>query len=94
MTERTAAYLLAAVCVFQTLRPSWAVKPHHWRSIDVQIGSLRVKARNDPGSICVPALQIWQKEPRRLRICINDGGCMTAWLDGASHAWQFSGDKI
>ena len=101
--ERTAAYVLAAACVLQTLHPSWATKPHSWRSIDVQIGRLRVQARNNPGSICfegfapaqrMPLLHSWQKERNKLRICINDSSCMTAWVDGTSHAWLISEGEI
>jgi hypothetical protein len=101
--ERTAAYVLAAVCVFQTLHPSRATKPHCWRSIDLQIGRLRVQARNNAGSVCfeglapaqrMPLLHSWQKESKKLRICINDSTCMTAWVDGTSHAWLISEGKI
>jgi hypothetical protein len=101
--ERTAAYVLAAACVLQTLHPSWATKPHRWRSIDVQIGRLRVQARNNAGSVCfeglapaqrMPLLHSWQKESKKLRICINDSSCMTAWVDGTSHAWLISEGKI
>ena len=101
--ERTAAYVLAAACVLQTLQPSWATKPHCWRSIDVQIGRLRVQARNNAGSVCfeglapaqrMPPLHSWQKESKKLRICIDDSGCMTAWVDGTSHAWLISEGKI
>jgi len=109
IVERTAAYVLAVACVFQTLRPSWTIKPHCWRSIDVQIGWLRVQARNDADSVCfdelaaeqkacasatrMSLLHSWQKEPKRLKVCINDSGCITAWLDGTSHAWLISKDK-
>ena len=101
--ERTAAYVLAAACVLQALHPSWATKPHRWRSIDVQIGRLRVQARNNDGSVRfeglapaqrMPLLHSWQKESKKLRICINDSGCMTAWVDGTSHAWRISEGKI
>jgi hypothetical protein len=101
--ERTAAYVLAVACVLQTLHPSWATKPHRWRSIDVQIGRLRVQARNNAGSVCfeelapaqrMPLLHSWQKEPKKLRICINDSSCMTAWVDGTTHAWLISEGKI
>jgi hypothetical protein len=101
--ERTAAYVLAVACVFQMLRPSWNVKPYCWRSIDVQIERLRVQARNDADSVCfeelaaeqrtcasatrTPLLHSWQKEPKRLKICINGSGCITAWLDATSDAW-------
>jgi len=106
--ERTAAYVLALACVIQTLLPSWTIKPHCWRSIDVQIGRLRMEARNEADSSCfgeLPAeqkscasttrmpLHSWQREPKRLKICINDSDCITAWLDGASHAWMISKDK-
>jgi hypothetical protein len=102
IVERTAAYLLAVACVFQMLRPSGSVKPHYWRSIDVQIGSLRMQATNDADSVrfeeladkqksCasdtrMPLLDSWQKEPKGLLICINDSGCITAWSDGTSPA--------
>ena len=101
--ERTAAYVLAAACVLQTLYPSLAAKPHRWRSVDVQIGSLRVQARNNAGSICfeglapacrMPLLHSGQKESKKLRICIDDSGCMTAWVDGSSHGWLISEGKI
>jgi hypothetical protein len=107
--ERTAAYILAIVCVFQTLLPSWTIKPHCWRSIDVQIGRLRVQARNDAASACFDELAVEQKarasaarmpllrsrpeEPKRLKICMNDGNCLTAWLDGSSHAWVIFNDE-
>ena len=101
--ERTAAYVLAAACLLQTLHPSRATKPHGWRSIDVQIGRLRVQARNNAGSVCfeglapapkMPFLHGWEKERKKLRICINDGSCMIAWVDGTSHAWLISEGKI
>jgi hypothetical protein len=105
--ERTAAYVLAVACVFQTLHPSGTIRPHGRRSIDVQIGRLRVKARNDahwlyveeraPGQAdCAPRplLHGWQKQARRLKICINDGSCLTAWSDGTSHVWLLSRAKI
>ena len=105
--ERTAAYVLAVVCFFQTLLPSWTINPHCWRSIDVQIGRLRMQARNEVDSSCFEELAAeqkacasatriplhsWQK-PKRLKICINDSDCITAWLDGTSHAWMISKDK-
>jgi hypothetical protein len=100
IAERTAAYVLAVACVFQTLRPSWTIKPHGWRSVDVQIGRLRVHARNDDASLRleelapIPLLYSWQKEPKRLKICINDGSCITARLDEISHGWLITRDKI
>jgi hypothetical protein len=109
IVERTAAYVLAVGCVFQTLHPSLTIKPHCWRSIDLEIGSLRVQARNDADSVCfeglaaeqkacawatrMPPLHSRPKEPKMLRICINDSGCITTWLDGTSHAWLISKDK-
>jgi hypothetical protein len=109
VAERIAAYVLALVCVFQTLRPFWIIKPHCWQRIDVQIGWLRVQARNDADSVCfeewadeqnayasamrMPLLHSWQKKPKRLTICISDSGCITAWLDGTSHAWSISNDE-
>jgi|SRR5215469_16065158 len=92
--ERTAAYVLVIVCVFQSLLPSWTIKPHRWRSIDLQIGRLRVQARDDADSAArMPLLGSWQKEPKRLQICISDKGCITAWLDRASYAWMISADE-
>ena len=92
--ERTAAYVLAVVCVFQTLLPSWTIKPHCCWSIDVQIGRLRMQARNEADSATrMPLRHSWQKESKRLMICINDSDCLTAWLDGASHAWMISKDE-
>jgi hypothetical protein len=107
--ERTAAYVLVIVCVFQMLLPSWIIKPHCWRSIDVQIGRLRMQARNDADSACydeleaeqeacasatrMPLLHSWQEEPKRLKICITDSDCVTAWLDRSSHAWMISKDE-
>ena len=92
--ERVAAYVLAAACVLQTLHPSWATKPHRWRSIDVQIGRLRVKARNNAGALCFEGFAPAQKERKKLRICINDSSCMIAWVDGTSHAWLISEGEI
>jgi hypothetical protein len=108
--ERTAAYVLAVACVFQSLHPSWTIKPHRLRSIDVQIGPLRVQARNGTRSMCyaepeaeqkscasttrLPLLPGWQKQLVRLKICINDSNCLTAWSDGTSHAWLISRDRI
>jgi hypothetical protein len=108
--ERTAAYVLAIVCLLQTLRPSWTIKPNNRRRIDVQIGWLHVQARNDADSVCfeesageqkacapatrIPLLHSWQKEPGRLKICIDGSGCITAWSDGRAHAWLISRDKI
>jgi hypothetical protein len=107
--EQTAANVLAVVCIFQTLLPAWTVKPHCWRSIDVQVGRLRMQARNDADSVCMDELAAQQKacasasrlrllhsrqnEPERLKICINNGDCITAWLDGASPAWVISRDE-
>jgi hypothetical protein len=91
--ERTAAYVLAIAGVFQTLLPSWTIKPHCWRSIDVQIGRLHMQARNEADSSTrMPLLHGW-KGPQRLEICINDSDCITAWLDRASHAWIISKDE-
>ena len=107
--ERTAAYVLAVAGVFQTLLPSWTIKPHCWRSIDVQVGRLHMQARNDADSACLenlaaeekactsaigmPRTHSWQKEPKQLKICINDNDCVTAWSDGTSYAWLISKDK-
>lgn len=89
--ERTAAYVLAVVCVFQTLLPSWTIRPLRWRSIDVQLGRLHLEARNEANSATrMPLLHRGLKEPKSLTICINDGDCITAWLDGTSHAWMIS----
>jgi len=30
---------------------------------------------------------------KRLRICLDDSGCMTAWWDGISHWWSVSNDR-
>ena len=90
--ERTAAYVLAIVCVFQSLLPSWTFKANRWRSIDVQIGRLHMQARNDADS-ATRMPRSWRKEPKRLTVCINDGDCITAWLDEASHAWMISKDE-
>jgi hypothetical protein len=105
--ERTAAYVLAVACVFQTLRPSWTSKPHTLHRIDVQIGRLRVQARNDTASFSfaaeqkscasialMPLLPSWQKRPKRLKICINNSTCLTAWLDRTSYAWLIPRDEI
>jgi hypothetical protein len=107
--ERTAAYVLAVACVFQTLHPSGTIHPHGRRSIDVHIGRLRVQARNDASWLyieewapeqkaCMPAtrplLHSWQKQARRVKICINDSSCLTAWSDGTSHVWLISRNKI
>ncbi|MEG9438791.1 hypothetical protein JAO29_21835 [Edaphobacter sp. HDX4] len=92
--ERTSAYVLAVVCVFQTLLPSWTMKPHCWRSIDLQMGRLRMQAKNEAYSATwMPVPHNWQKQPKRLRICMNGSGCITVWLDGASHAWMISKDE-
>ena len=91
--ERTAGYVLAVAGVFQTLLPSWTIKPHCWRSIDVQIGRLHMQARDEADSDTRPLQHRWQKEPKRLKVCINDSDCITAWLDGASHAWTISKDE-
>ena len=106
--ERTAAYVLVVAGVFQTLLPPWAIKPHCWRSIDVQVGRLHMQARNDADLACLeklaaeekacrsamgmPRPHSWQKEPKKLKICINNNGCVTAWLNGTSHAWLISKD--
>lgn len=109
IVERAAVYVLVVACVFQMLCPSWGIKPHYWQSIDVRIGWLRVQARADADSIRfeelaveqevsasaprMPLLHGWKKEPNGLRICINDGSCITAWSDETSHAWSISKDK-
>jgi hypothetical protein len=108
--ERTAAYVLAVVCIFQALSPSWTIKPHGLRSIDVQIGRLRVQAKHNIGSVSfaepaaeqkscasttrMPLLPGWQKQSKRLKICIDDSACLTAWLDGSSHALLISRGEI
>lgn len=33
------------------------------------------------------------KDPKRLRICLGDSGCMTASWDGISHWWSISNDR-
>jgi hypothetical protein len=92
--ERAAAYLLAVACVFQMLAPSGAIKPHYWRSIDVQIGWLRIQERNEADSATwTLLLHSWENEPKRLKICRDDSGCLTAWLNGTSHAWMISKDE-
>jgi hypothetical protein len=30
----------------------------------------------------MPRLHNWEKESKKLRICINDSSCMAAWADG------------
>ena len=50
--ERTAAYVLAVVCVFQAYRPSWTIRPQCWRSIDVRMGWLRVQGWSGADSVC------------------------------------------
>src|SRR5215469_11220457 len=94
MIERTAAYLLAVACVFQMLAPSGTIKPHYWRRIDVQIGRLRIQERNEADSATwTLLLHSWENEPKRLKICIDDGSCLTAWLNGASQVWMISRDE-
>jgi hypothetical protein len=108
--ERTAAYVLAVACVFQALRPSWTSKPHSLPRIVLQIGRLRVQATNDTGSVSfaepaaeqkscasitlTPLLPGWQKQSKRLRICIDDNSCLTAWVDRTSYAWSISRGEI
>ena len=91
--ERTAAYVLAVAGVFQTLLPSWTIKPHCWRSIDIQIGRLHMLTWDGADSDSRPLLHRWQKEPKRLKVCINDSDCIMASLDEASHAWTISKDE-
>lgn len=109
--ERSAAYVLAVVCLFQALRPSWTITSQCWRSIDIRIGWLRVHAWNDGDSVCfeglagekeqgvsssesrISPLRGRLRDPKRLRICVSDSGCMTAWLDGTSHCWSISKDR-
>ena len=31
-----------------------------------------------------------QRDLKRLRICMSDSGCITAWLDETSHGWSIS----
>jgi hypothetical protein len=50
--ERAAAYVLAVVCVFQAVHPSWTIRPQCWRSVDLQMGWLRLQARNGADSVC------------------------------------------
>lgn len=102
--ERAAAYVLAAVCVFQAVRPSWTITPQTWRSIDLRIGWLRMQARNGDDSVCFegrPAGACSSERPislprgrrrnlKRLRICVSDSECVTAWLDETSHGWSIS----
>ena len=42
----------------------------------------------------MPRLHNWEKESKKLRICIKDSSCMTAWVDGTSHARLISEGKI
>jgi hypothetical protein len=110
IAERAAAYVLAVVCVFQTLHPSGRIKPHYLRNLDVQIGRLRVQAtcngdstgfanriagqKSSASPAPMPLLHSWGKPAKRLRICIDDSGCLTAWLDGTSQTWLISRDRI
>lgn len=102
--ERAAPYVLAVVCIFQAIHPSWTIRPQSWRSIDLRIGRLRMQARNGAYSVCFerrPAgacsserpillLRGGQRDLKRLRICMSDSGCITAWLDETSHGWSIS----
>jgi hypothetical protein len=101
--ERAAAYVLAVVCVFQAVRPSWTTRPQ-WRNIDLRIGWLQMEARNGADSICferqpsracpsdmsISPLRGGQRDLKRLKICMNDGECMTVWLDETPHGWSIS----
>ena len=101
--ERAAAYVLALVCIFQAVLPSWAIRPQCWRSIDLRIGSLRIQARNPDSDFFarrparagsserpISLLRGRQSDLKRLRICMVDSGCMTAWVDDTSHGWSIS----
>ena len=101
--ERAAAYVLALVCIFQAVLPSWAIRPQCWRSIDLRIGSLRIQARNPDSDFFarrparagsserpISLLRGRQSDLKRLRICMGDSGCMTAWVDDTSHGWSIS----
>src|ERR1700744_348208 len=107
--DRMAAYVLAVACVFQTL-PHGAPQTRCWRNVDLRIGRFRVQAKAGVDSVCfegsgsaqgvcaspqhIPLLHTPQNEPRRLKVCVNDSSCMTAWIDPASHAWLISKDRI
>ena len=54
--ERSAAYVLAVVCIFQALRPSRMIHPQGWRSVDIRIGRLRLRATNYAASVCFEGL--------------------------------------
>ena len=102
--ERAAAYVLAVVCIFQAVSPSWTIRPQCWRSVDLRIGRLRMQANNGADSVCfegrpagacpsqrpISLLRGRQRDLKRLRICMSDSGCMTAWLDETSHGWSIS----
>ena len=103
--ERAAAYVLALVCIFQAVLPSWTIRPQCWRSIDLRIGSLRIQGRKHLDSDFfarrpaagagrserpISLLSGRQRNLKRLRICNGDSGCMTAWLDDTSHGWSIS----
>jgi hypothetical protein len=70
--ERTAAYVLAVVCVFQTLCPSVTIRPEFCRSIDIQIGRLRMQANNEAAAFYFdgPARKggqnVWLLEKRKI----------------------------
>jgi hypothetical protein len=102
--ERAAAYVLAVVCIFQAVSPSWTIRPQCWRSVDLRIGRLRMQASNAADSVCperrqarawsserpISLLRGRQRDLERLSICVGDSGCMTAWLDETSHGWSIS----
>lgn len=69
--ERAAAYVLAIVCVFQALRPSWTIRPQCRRSIDVRMGWLRMQVTNHPVPVCFEGVaREKRKKPTHRR-----GGC-------------------
>jgi hypothetical protein len=102
--ERAAAYVLAVVCILQAVCPSRTIRPQYWRSIDLRIGRLRMQARNGADSVCferppagacsperpISLLRVRQRDLTKLRICMSESGCMTAWLDETSHGWSIS----
>lgn len=94
--ERAAASVLVVACLLQAFRPSRMITSQSWRSIDIRIGWFQVQATNGADSVRpagyfsarthISLVLDRRTDIKRLRICMSDGGCMTARLDATTAA--------
>lgn len=71
-----------------------------WLRVQVRKDPLQVcfegvTSKKEEGEICsserpTSVFQGRSRDLHRLRICMSDSGCMTAWLEGSSYGWSIS----